>query len=142
MLILLRMSCSSQVIQFVVRTLSSSVGILIVIGWSFPPFLIAIIPLGWMYLRFMRLVSWFRPSGCILTPLADIISLHRASFNVSMLFLALLSYRGSPNRSLAYPRSAPSTSRRFSPKSMNVVSIAIKCVMYPAPPLTGGWPCA
>jgi len=46
----------SQVIQFLVRTLSASVGIVIVIGSSFPPFLIAVVPLGWMYSRFMTLV--------------------------------------------------------------------------------------
>lgn len=49
----------SQVIQFVFRTLAASIGIMIVIGLSFPPFLIAVIPLGWMYSRFMTLVSWF-----------------------------------------------------------------------------------
>jgi ATP-binding cassette subfamily C (CFTR/MRP) protein 1 len=43
----------ARVIQFVFRTLASSVGIIVVIGSSFPPFLIAIIPLGWMYSRFM-----------------------------------------------------------------------------------------
>jgi len=43
----------ARVIQFVFRTLASSLGIIIVIGSSFPPFLIAIIPLGWMYSRFM-----------------------------------------------------------------------------------------
>lgn len=138
----LRMSRSSQVIQFLVRTLSSSVGIIIVIGSSFPPFLIAIIPLGWMYSRFMTLVSLFGPSDCILTPLADIILLHHANFNVSTRFLVLLSYPGSLSHSLVYPRSAHSISRRFSPKSMNAVSTAIRCAIYPAPLLTGGWPCA
>lgn len=49
----------SQVIQFLVRTLCASVGIVIVIGSSFPPFLIAIVPLGWMYSRFMTLVPRF-----------------------------------------------------------------------------------
>ncbi|KAI9440473.1 P-loop containing nucleoside triphosphate hydrolase protein [Lactarius indigo] len=43
----------ARVIQFVVRTLCSSIGIVVVIGSSFPPFLIAIIPLGWLYNRFM-----------------------------------------------------------------------------------------
>ncbi|KAH9975853.1 P-loop containing nucleoside triphosphate hydrolase protein [Lactifluus volemus] len=43
----------ARVIQFVVRTLCSSVGILVVIGSSFPPFLLAVIPLGWLYTRFM-----------------------------------------------------------------------------------------
>ncbi|KAH9967354.1 metal resistance protein YCF1 [Russula dissimulans] len=43
----------ARVIQFLFRTLSASIGIVIVIGSSFPPFLIAIIPLGWMYSRFM-----------------------------------------------------------------------------------------
>jgi ATP-binding cassette subfamily C (CFTR/MRP) protein 1 len=58
----------SQVIQFVFRTLASSLGILIVIGSSFPPFLIAIIPLGWMYSRFMTLVSSFLLLDGMLTP--------------------------------------------------------------------------
>ncbi|KAI0285929.1 metal resistance protein YCF1 [Russula aff. rugulosa BPL654] len=43
----------ARVIQFVFKTLAASVGIVIVIGSSFPPFLIAVIPLGWMYSRFM-----------------------------------------------------------------------------------------
>ncbi|KAH9989856.1 metal resistance protein YCF1 [Russula vinacea] len=43
----------ARVIQFVFRTLAASVGIIVVIGSSFPPFLIAIVPLGWMYSRFM-----------------------------------------------------------------------------------------
>ena len=51
------MGSSPQVIQFLVRTSAASIGILVVIGSSFPPFLIAIIPLGWMYSRFMTLVS-------------------------------------------------------------------------------------
>ena len=51
------MGSSPQVIQFLVRTSTASIGILVVIGSSFPPFLIAIIPLGWMYSRFMTLVS-------------------------------------------------------------------------------------
>jgi hypothetical protein len=72
--ILIRISRSSQIVQDLVRTSSSSFGIIIVIGSSFPPFLIAIIPLGWMYSRFMRLMMLlFRPSDCILTPLTDTI---------------------------------------------------------------------
>jgi ABC-type multidrug transport system fused ATPase/permease subunit len=61
------MGSSPQVIQFLVRTSTASIGILIVIGSSFPPFLIAIIPLGWMYSRFMALVSSFRSSYNIST---------------------------------------------------------------------------
>jgi|SRR5712671_4935950 len=65
-MILLRVR-RSQVIQFLFRTLSAAIGIVIVIGSSFPPFLIAIIPLGWMYSRFMAFVSPFRFSDGILT---------------------------------------------------------------------------
>ena len=61
------MGSSPQVIQFLVRTSTASIGILVVIGSSFPPFLIAIIPLGWMYSRFMTLVSSFRSSYDIST---------------------------------------------------------------------------
>ncbi|KAF8271622.1 metal resistance protein YCF1 [Lactarius quietus] len=43
----------ARMIQFVVRTSCSSIGIVVVIGSSFPPFLITIIPLGWLYSRFM-----------------------------------------------------------------------------------------
>ena len=138
----LRMSCASQVIQFLVRTLSASVGIVIVIGSSFPPFLIAIIPLGWMYSRFMTLVSLSGTSDCILTSLADFILQHHANFNASMRFLVPQSYPGSLSRSLVYPLSAHLISRRFSLKSMNAVSTATRCAIYPAPLLTGGWPCA
>ncbi|KAI0272641.1 hypothetical protein BC834DRAFT_840866 [Gloeopeniophorella convolvens] len=43
----------ARTIQFMIRTLCSCIGIVVVIGSSFPPFLIAIIPLGWLYTRFM-----------------------------------------------------------------------------------------
>jgi hypothetical protein len=82
------------------------------------------------------------PSDCILTPLTDIILLHHANFNVSTRFLVLPSYPGSLSRSPVYPRSAHSISRQFSPKLMNAVSTAIRCAIYPAPLLTGGWPSA
>ncbi|KAF9442601.1 multidrug resistance-associated ABC transporter [Macrolepiota fuliginosa MF-IS2] len=44
----------ARVIQGFCRTLAVCLFILIVIGSSFPPFLIAVIPLGWFYLRVMK----------------------------------------------------------------------------------------
>jgi hypothetical protein len=123
-----------QVIQFVFRTLSSSLGIIVVIGSSFPPFLIAIIPLGWMYSRFMTLV----PSFVLSVAHADtgpglgITWLHHVNFNVSMLFLVPPSYRGFPSRSVVYPQFVLSTIRRSSPKSTNTASTAIRCAICPA----------
>ncbi|KAF8909428.1 multidrug resistance-associated ABC transporter [Gymnopilus junonius] len=43
-----------RVIQGLFRTLSVCLFIVIVIGTSFPPFLFALFPLGWFYLRVMR----------------------------------------------------------------------------------------
>ncbi|KAI0313275.1 P-loop containing nucleoside triphosphate hydrolase protein [Amylostereum chailletii] len=42
----------ARVIQFTVRTFASCAGIVVVIGVSFPPFLIAVVPLGYLYSRF------------------------------------------------------------------------------------------
>ncbi|KAF9556671.1 metal resistance protein YCF1 [Agrocybe pediades] len=44
----------ARVIQGLCRTLAVCLFIVIVIGSSFPPFLIALIPLGWFYLRVMK----------------------------------------------------------------------------------------
>ncbi|KAI0065635.1 metal resistance protein YCF1 [Artomyces pyxidatus] len=43
-----------RVVHSLVRTMSSCAGIAIVIGASFPPFLIAVIPLGWLYSKVMK----------------------------------------------------------------------------------------
>ncbi|KAG9309821.1 P-loop containing nucleoside triphosphate hydrolase protein [Chiua virens] len=40
-----------RVVQNLVKTCASTVGILLVIGVSFPPFLFLILPLGWLYYR-------------------------------------------------------------------------------------------
>jgi hypothetical protein len=44
------------VIQGLCRTLAVCLSIVVVIGGSFPPFLISVIPLGWFYLRVMQYV--------------------------------------------------------------------------------------
>ncbi|TFK44584.1 metal resistance protein YCF1 [Crucibulum laeve] len=44
----------ARVIQGLCRTLAVCLSIVVVIGASFPPFLIAVVPLGWFYLRVMR----------------------------------------------------------------------------------------
>ncbi|KAF8202113.1 multidrug resistance-associated ABC transporter [Pholiota molesta] len=44
----------ARVIQGLCRTLAVCLSIVAVIGGSFPPFLIALIPLGWFYLRVMK----------------------------------------------------------------------------------------
>lgn len=44
----------ARVIQGMVRTSAVCLSIVAVIGFSFPPFLIALIPLGWFYLRVMK----------------------------------------------------------------------------------------
>lgn len=133
-----------QVIQFVFRTLAASVGIIVVIGSSFPPFLIAIVPLGWMYSRFMTLVASFVLLDGMLTPglALDITWLHHVNFNVSTLFLVLPSYLGFLSRSVVYPRFVRSTIRRSSPKSTNAASTAIRCAICLAHLLTDGWLCA
>jgi ATP-binding cassette subfamily C (CFTR/MRP) protein 1 len=71
----------SQVIQFVVRTSCSTIGIIIVIGSSFPPFLIAIIPLGWLYNRFMTWVPLSKYLAVSYICPTDIILLPRGSFS-------------------------------------------------------------
>jgi len=44
----------ARVISAAVRTTATSLFIVIVIGSSFPLFLLAVIPLGWFYLRVMK----------------------------------------------------------------------------------------
>ncbi|KAF8631681.1 hypothetical protein AX15_002266 [Amanita polypyramis BW_CC] len=44
----------ARTIQQLCRTLSIGLSIIVVIGWSFPPFLLSIFPLGWFYLQVMR----------------------------------------------------------------------------------------
>ncbi|KAF9525987.1 multidrug resistance-associated ABC transporter [Crepidotus variabilis] len=44
----------ARVIQGLCRTLAVCLSIIVVIGSSFPPFLLAVLPLGWFYLRVMR----------------------------------------------------------------------------------------
>lgn len=43
-----------RVIQGLCRTVAVCLSILVVIGASFPPFLLAVIPLGWFYMRVMK----------------------------------------------------------------------------------------
>ena len=47
----------ARVIHGLCRTLASCLSIVVVIGYSFPLFLISVIPLGWFYLRVMRCVT-------------------------------------------------------------------------------------
>lgn len=42
-----------QVIQMLIRTTCSCAGIVVVIGVSFPPFIMAVIPLAWLYSKAM-----------------------------------------------------------------------------------------
>ncbi|KAF8740000.1 hypothetical protein AX14_009122 [Amanita brunnescens Koide BX004] len=44
----------ARVIQQLCRTLAICMSIIVVIGWSFPLFILFIFPLGWFYLRVMR----------------------------------------------------------------------------------------
>ncbi|CAA7267383.1 unnamed protein product [Cyclocybe aegerita] len=44
----------ARVIQGLIRTLAVCLSIIVVIGTSFPPFLIAVLPLGWFYLQVMK----------------------------------------------------------------------------------------
>ena len=48
-----------RVIESLCRTFAVSLSIIVVIGSSFPPFLIIVLPLGWLYLRIMRFVNMF-----------------------------------------------------------------------------------
>jgi ABC-type multidrug transport system fused ATPase/permease subunit len=48
-----------RVVQALCRTLAVSLSIIIVIGSSFPPFFLTVLPLGWLYLRIMRFVDMF-----------------------------------------------------------------------------------
>lgn len=43
-----------QVIQGLFRTGATCLSIVVVIGYSFPPFLIAVVPLAWFYGRVMK----------------------------------------------------------------------------------------
>ena len=45
-----------RVIESLCRTFAVSLSIIVVIGSSFPPFLVIVLPLGWLYLRIMRCV--------------------------------------------------------------------------------------
>jgi len=56
-----------QVIQGLCRTLAVCLSIIVVIGGSFPPFLISVIPLGWFYIRVMRCNSNKLPCHYMLT---------------------------------------------------------------------------
>jgi ABC-type multidrug transport system fused ATPase/permease subunit len=49
----------ARVIQGLCRTVAVCLSILVVIGSSFPPFLIVVFPLGWFYLRVMKCVFSF-----------------------------------------------------------------------------------
>ncbi|KAH8832602.1 P-loop containing nucleoside triphosphate hydrolase protein [Flagelloscypha sp. PMI_526] len=44
----------SRVVHNTARTMATALGIVTVIGVSFPPFLLAVIPLGWFYFRVMK----------------------------------------------------------------------------------------
>jgi ATP-binding cassette, subfamily C (CFTR/MRP), member 1 len=46
----------ARVINDAARTSAMSISIVVVIGASFPLFLVAVIPLGWLYLRVMKYV--------------------------------------------------------------------------------------
>ena len=48
-----------RVIESLCRTFAVSLSIIVVIGSSFPPFLVIVLPLGWLYLRIMKFVDMF-----------------------------------------------------------------------------------
>jgi ATP-binding cassette subfamily C (CFTR/MRP) protein 1 len=50
-------SVLARVIQGTARTVATCLGIVVVIGSSFPLFLAAVIPLGWFYTRVTRCAS-------------------------------------------------------------------------------------
>lgn len=48
----------ARVVGFLFRTLASCLSIVIVIGYSFPLFLVSVLPLGWFYVSVMKYVSY------------------------------------------------------------------------------------
>ena len=46
-----------RVVESLCRTFAASLSIIVVIGSSFPSFLVIVLPLGWLYLRVMRFVD-------------------------------------------------------------------------------------
>ena len=46
-----------RVVESLCRNFSASLSIMVVIGSSFPSFLVMVLPLGWLYLRVMRFVD-------------------------------------------------------------------------------------
>ena len=48
-----------RVVETLCGTLAVSMSIIVVIGSSFPPFFLTVLPLGWLYLRIMRFVDTF-----------------------------------------------------------------------------------
>jgi len=72
----------ARVFQNTWRTLTATLFIIIVIGSSFPLFLLSIIPLGWFYLRVMKFVVCFLIPCAVLIGSIDIISPLLVSSNV------------------------------------------------------------
>ena len=95
------------VIQNMVRTSAVCASIVLVIGFSFPPFLIAVVPLTWFYYR-VTVYEWlYYFWRIILTPALVTTSRHRVNSSVLMRCPARPSLHGSRNHWLDYQPSGP-----------------------------------
>ena len=120
-----------RVIESLCRTFAVSLSIIVVIGSSFPPFLIIVLPLGWLYLRIMRFVDVFDNARVFLMSMnADITLLPHENWSDLMLSLALPSLPGSRNRCQAYQLFALSASNLFSLRLIRNGLTTIKSVTF------------
>ena len=87
-----------RVVQGLCRTLAVSLSIIIVIGSSFPPFLLTVLPLGWLYLKVMRFVDMLPKYNLLTTMNADITLLPHENWSGLMPSVVLLSLPGSRSR--------------------------------------------
>ena len=60
-----------RVVQGLCRTLAVSMSIIVVIGSSFPPFFLTVLPLGWLYLKVMRFVVYIFLAHELLTSMTE-----------------------------------------------------------------------
>ena len=87
-----------RVVQGLCRTLAVSLSIIIVIGSSFPPFLLTVLPLGWLYLKVMRFVDMLLKYKLLTSMNADITLPPHENWSGSMPSVVLLSLPGSRSR--------------------------------------------
>ena len=120
-----------RVIESLCRTFAVSLSIIVVIGSSFPPFLLIVLPLGWLYLRIMRFVDIFDNALIFLMSMnADITLLPHGNWSDMMLSPALPSLPGFQSRWQAYQQSALSASNLFSLQLIRNGLITIKSVTF------------